>query len=171
MSLGVVYHKQEKFDEAYKYYKNALNAKEDLAKSNPYLYNADIASILNNIAVLHKDNNEFIEAEQLYLNAISIGKKLSKSNPQEFIPSLCLSLINLGEFYKESIEKKNKSIELIQEAFDNYNVLKEIPPNSLEHIKGAFKILNSWGIDVNDFLNINYEEHSIILATWENSKK
>jgi len=54
------------------------------------------ATVLNNLAILYRNQNNLTKSEQFYLKALVIYQQLAKSNPQAYLPYLATNLNNLG---------------------------------------------------------------------------
>ncbi|MDR1822037.1 MAG: tetratricopeptide repeat protein, partial [Oscillospiraceae bacterium] len=77
---------QNEFKAAIAKYETVLKALRELAEKNPAVYLPDVATILNNLAVLHYYNNRHQEAEGEYTEALEIHSKLAEENPAVYLP-------------------------------------------------------------------------------------
>jgi tetratricopeptide (TPR) repeat protein len=99
-NLGLLYHDQNRMDDARQAYEEALNIRRELARKNPETYLPDMAMTLNNLGVLHHDQNRMDEARQAYEEALSIYKKFAARDPERFqaeITKLNVLLTGLGK--------------------------------------------------------------------------
>lgn len=79
---GYCFQEHNDFVKAKKYYSRSLAIYRDLVKDNPKAYEPDLASILNNLAVLYKNTQQLSESETLYLEALESYKRLAKDIPK-----------------------------------------------------------------------------------------
>jgi len=84
---------QNYFNEAIQTYNGLLLELRALAKSNPKVYNADVARTLNNLANLYSVNNAMQKAEEAYSEALTLRSVLVKSNPKVYGIVLANSLV------------------------------------------------------------------------------
>ncbi len=89
--LGVVYEKQRKFFEAEQLHRQALNI--HLQRGEETL---EVATCLNDLAMIYKYQGRFPEAKSLYLSSLAIRQKLLKPND----PFLAESMNNIGALYR-----------------------------------------------------------------------
>ncbi len=98
--LGLLYHSQNKPDKAEKYYLDAIEIQERLAKKNAAAYEPELAGSYNNVGAFYDDQNQPDKAEKYYLAAIEIRERLVKKNADAYEPDLAASYNNAGVFYK-----------------------------------------------------------------------
>src|SRR5439155_691694 len=79
--------KQNRFSEAIAAYKELLSADTDAAQ---------IATTLNNLAVLYRATQRMKEAETAYQEALSIRRRLAEANPDAYLPNVAMTLNNLA---------------------------------------------------------------------------
>ena len=91
---------QNKFSEAEKEYE--LYIKKILSNTNPQVYEANLATSYNNLAVLYHATQRLNEAEQMHKTALKIRKGLTDSNPQVYEPDLATSYNNLANLYSDT---------------------------------------------------------------------
>ena len=91
---------QNKFSEAEKEYE--LYIKKILSNTNPQVYEANLATSYNNLAVLYHATQRLNEAEQMHKTALEIRKRLADSNPQVYEPDLATSYNNLANLYSDT---------------------------------------------------------------------
>ena len=92
-------------------YEEALEIIRDLAKKNPDVYLPYVATTLNNLGVLSRDNNEMEQAKIQYEEALEIRRGLSKKNPYVYLPDVAMTLSNLGNLSRTNNEMKRAKIE------------------------------------------------------------
>ncbi|MBX7142785.1 MAG: tetratricopeptide repeat protein, partial [Chitinophagales bacterium] len=117
------------FTEAQEKYQEALDIRRELARSNPQTYLPDVATTLNNLAVLLSDRNEFTEAQEKYQEALDIRRELARSNPQTYLPDVATTLNNLAVLLKARNEF-TEAQEKYQEALDIYRELARSNPQT-----------------------------------------
>lgn len=61
-----------------------------------YIEPRDVATTLNNLAVLYSDTQRMKEAEQAYDEALAIYRKLAEANPDAYLPYVATTLNNLA---------------------------------------------------------------------------
>jgi tetratricopeptide (TPR) repeat protein len=96
---AVFLQKHNQFKEALPLYAEALGICRQLAATNPQSYLPDVATSLNNLAVLHKNLNEYETALGEYEEALEIYRQLAASNPQSYLPYVATSLNNLANLH------------------------------------------------------------------------
>ena len=99
--LGMLYHSQNKPDKAEKYYLDAIEIYERLAKKNADAYEPALAASYNNVGAFYDDQNQPDKVEKYYLAAIEIYERLVKENAAAYEPDLAGSYNNAGVFYKD----------------------------------------------------------------------
>ena len=107
------------------YYLQALAVCRERAKALPF-YKDHVATILNNLAMLHDDLNQFSAAEKEYNEALEIRRKLAKVYPDAYLPDVAMTLNNLAILHRNlnqypAAEKEyNEALEIRRElAKDN----------------------------------------------------
>jgi len=84
----------------------------------------DMAVILNNIAIIYKEEGDFESAEPEFQEALKIYRLLAKNEPQEYLPFVAIILSNLGAIHTDLNEYDTAKGEL-QEALKIYSILSE----------------------------------------------
>ena len=79
---GYCFQKNNDFVHAKKFYSRALDSYRNLAKDNPKAYEPDLATTLNNLAVIYKNTQHLRESETLYLEALAIYRRLAIVKPK-----------------------------------------------------------------------------------------
>jgi len=69
-----------------------LNLRDELSKD-------DLAIILNNLAVLHKNKNDFVNAEKELKATLAIYQALAKTNSETYLPYVAMTLANLANLH------------------------------------------------------------------------
>ena len=93
-----------------------------MAKQNPEAYKPDVAAILNNLGILHKNTNDLKQAQDYYEEALEIRRELAKQNPEAYNPYVAMTLNNLVILYLE-LKKKGDAEKAYQGAHDIYQKL------------------------------------------------
>ena len=99
--LGMLYHLQNRSEEAEEYYLAAIEIMKRLVKKNADVYEPDLADSYNNVGVFYDDQNQPEKAEMYYLAAMEIQKRLVKRNADAYEPGLAMSYNNVGAFYDD----------------------------------------------------------------------
>src|SRR5271157_1625840 len=76
-----------------------LGRARERAKANPAAGQPDVATALNNLAVLYSDTQRMKEAEAAYQEALDIFRQLAKTNPAAYQPDVAMTLNNLAALY------------------------------------------------------------------------
>ena len=92
------------YQEATPLYTEALETYRSIAKSNPSAFLPDVATTLNNLAILHHAKNELEQADGEYGEALEIYRSLAKSNPLAFLPYVAAILNNLAVLHRDKNE-------------------------------------------------------------------
>ncbi|MGD1861172.1 MAG: tetratricopeptide repeat protein, partial [Leptolyngbyaceae cyanobacterium] len=66
------------------------------AEENPRIYLPDVATTLNNLAVLQSVQNELSTAQASYEEALQIRRTLAEENPRTYLPDVATTLNNLA---------------------------------------------------------------------------
>ena len=132
---------------AKKYYSRALDIYRGLTKDNPQAYEPDLASTLNNLAVLYKNTQHLAESENLYLEALESYKRLAKEKPRyrplyktkdknkekakDYKPDVARTLNNLALLYSNT-QRLEESEAMYLEALEIRRELAEKDPDTYE---------------------------------------
>ena len=130
-SLGVIYHKTQRFNESEQMYKDVLDISKRFVESNPQAYEPNLASCYNSLAVLYSDTQRFTESEQMFKTALEIRKSLADSNPQANEPDLAASYINLANLYRIT-QRFTESEQMFKAALDIHKRLADADPQAYE---------------------------------------
>lgn len=122
---------QNDFVQARKYYSRALELYRKLAKDNPKAYETDLASTLNNLAILYKTTQQITESENMYLEALENYKHMAKLKPER-LPNVARTLNNLALLYSNT-QRFEESEAMYQEALETFRLLASDNPQAFEH--------------------------------------
>lgn len=109
--IGELYREDGRYKEA----ENLINKALEIFKKNYGIYNQNVTTALNNLAIIYETKKEYKKAEQIYKNILSIDEKiLGKKHPD-----YSKDLNNLGDLYSklgrldeaEEIIKKSNEID------------------------------------------------------------
>ncbi|MFM7439261.1 MAG: tetratricopeptide repeat protein [Snowella sp.] len=106
-------------DQANLYYTEVLEIDRNLGDLS------NLATTLNNLAILHSDRNELAIAEAEYQEALQIYRTLAEENPRSFLPNVAVTLINLSIFYLQ-VEPET-SITLAEEVLEIAQQFPDLP--------------------------------------------
>ncbi len=99
--LGILYCKQEKYNQAEPLFKQALTMSQELLGD----HHPDVAGILNNLAALYHNQRRYEEAEPLFNQALAMRQKLLGDHHSD----VAFSLNRLAELYRR--QKRYKEAE------------------------------------------------------------
>ena len=99
--LGILYHLQNRSEEAEKYCLDAIEIRERLVEKNADAYEPDLAGSYNNVGAFYSDHGQHEKAEKYFLAAIEIRERLVKKNADAYEPDLATSYNNAGVFYDD----------------------------------------------------------------------
>ena len=144
---GYCFQKYNDFVQAKKYYSRALDSYRNLAKDNPKAYEPDLASTLNNLAVIYKNTQHLKESENLYLEALESYRRLVKDKPKykplypsknkskeeskDYEPDVARTLNNLALLYSNT-QRLKESETMYLEALEIRRRLAEKDPDTYE---------------------------------------
>ena len=92
--LGILYHLQNRSEEAEKYCLDAIEIRERLVEKNADAYEPDLAMSYNNTGIFYAVHGQPQKAEKYYLDAIEIQERLAKKNAAAYEPDLASSYFN-----------------------------------------------------------------------------
>ncbi|WP_422107492.1 tetratricopeptide repeat protein [Winogradskyella sp.] len=110
-------------------YSKVLDIRRKLSEQNPNAYLPYVASTLNNLAILQKNNNELEGAEKNYLEALDIRRKLAEQNPNAYLSYVASTLNNLAVLQSDNNELEGAEKNYL-EALDIRRKLAEQNPNA-----------------------------------------
>lgn len=96
--LGIIHAGRDDVDDARQDFSEALRIRRELAKKNPELYSADVASSLDALANQDDWQKHYDDALQEYNEALSIQRPLARKNPAAYGPLMATILSGLGVF-------------------------------------------------------------------------
>ena len=94
--------RQNQYAEAETYYKLCKDKIAPLVKTNPELYEPQLAKVYINLGVVYYCTKRFNESEQMHKAALQIRKRLADANPQVHEPDLAVCYKHLGLLYFET---------------------------------------------------------------------
>ena len=94
--------RQNQYAEAETYYKLCKDKISPLVKTNPELYEPQLAKVYINLGVVYYCTKRFNESEQMHKAALQIRKRLADANPQAHEPDLAVCYKHLGLLYFET---------------------------------------------------------------------
>jgi tetratricopeptide (TPR) repeat protein len=112
--------KQNRLGEAIDAYRKLL-----LVLTDP----AQIATTLNNLAILYRDTQRMKESETAYLEALSTRRKLAEANPEAYLPNVATTLNNLAILYSATQRMKESETAYL-EALSTRRKLAEANPEA-----------------------------------------
>ena len=118
---------QKQYSRVEPLYAEALEIYRKLAEVNPEVYASDVASALNNLAVLHKNKNQYEEAEKEYEEALEIRRKLAEANPEAYASDVARTLYNLAILHDDKAQYEEAEKEY-EEALEIYRELAADSP-------------------------------------------
>ena len=120
--LGNYFNDQKQYHLAEDYYLKVLTECRKRAEANPYpSRKSDVATTLNNVAVLHKNLTRYDEAENEYNEALAIRRELAEANRDSYIGDVAQTLNNLGNLhqtltrYDEAEKEYNEALKIRRE--------------------------------------------------------
>ena len=122
---------QNQFAEAETYYKIYIKKQLLLSKTNPQIYEPDLAMSYNNLGILYSDTQRFTDSEQMYNSALEIRKRLAATNPQAYEPDLGNSYNNLGILYHDT-QRFSDSEQMYNSALEIRKRLADANPQAYE---------------------------------------
>ena len=117
------------FSEAENKYHTALTLFKILDKESPNKYIDDVATTLNNLAILHSDINRHDDAEREYQEALAIHRQLAEKNPDTYLPDVAETLNNLAVLHRVTNRHDDAEKEY-QEALDIRRQLAKKNPDT-----------------------------------------
>jgi tetratricopeptide (TPR) repeat protein len=113
--------------EAEREYKEALEIRRELAKTNRDAYIRDLAMTLNNLAVLHNYLSRYSEAEKEYMETLEIYRELAKTDRDAYIEYVATTLYNLAVLHK-NLTRNDEAKKYAEEALGIYKELADKYP-------------------------------------------
>jgi tetratricopeptide (TPR) repeat protein len=85
----------------------------------------DVATTLNNLAILQSDKNEFPQALVNYEEALKIRRELAKENPRTYLPDVAMTLNNLAILQSDKNEFPQALVNYEEALQPQFDVRKE----------------------------------------------
>lgn len=122
---------QKQYAEAEAYYKLCKDKIAVLVKTNPEVYEPQLADISNNLGTIYYKTQRFDESEQMYKDALDVDKRLADANPQFYEPDLVVSYNNLANLYGET-QRFTESEQMYKDALEISKRLVKSNPQANE---------------------------------------
>ena len=158
---GYCFQEHNDFLKAQRFYSRALDIYRRLAKENPKVYEPDLATTLNNLAILYKNTQRFTESESLYLEALESYRRLAKEKPKEYEPFIARTLNNLAILFSNT-QRLAESENMYLEALEIRRRLAKGDPQTYE--PGLATTLNNLAILYSNTQRIQESETLLIEA-------
>jgi tetratricopeptide (TPR) repeat protein len=102
-----------------------------------------VATILNNLGALRRDQNRMGDARRAYHEALEIRRKLAKQNPDTYLPYVATTLNNLGVLHRDQ-----NRMEEARRAFDEALEIRRklVRQSSDTYLPDVAATLNNLGI-------------------------
>lgn len=125
---------QKQYSLAEKEYAEALSIYRRLAKttSECYEYDNDIASVVQDLAILHNDLSQYSQAEKEYEEALQIRRRIAPINPDYYDEDIANTLVNLGDLHTYTLRQWSQAEKEYEEALSIYRRLAENNPNTYD---------------------------------------
>ena len=123
--------RQNQYAEAETYYKLCKDKIAPLVKTNPELYEPQLAKVYINLGLVYYCTKRFNESEQMYKAALQIRKRLADANSQAHEPDLAVSYKHLGLLYLET-QRYDESEQMHKAALQIRKRLAESNPQTYE---------------------------------------
>src|SRR5208337_4412514 len=126
----------ERLPDAVAAFQEDLEVSRPLAKTNPAAYDPQVASALNNLAIVHGDTGQRQQAEQELTEALQIRRRLAKTNPAVYQQRVAETLNNLALLYQNT-ERPREAEKAFQEESGIYRELAKADPDSFQPLVGT----------------------------------
>ena len=123
--------RQNQYAEAETYYKLCKDKIAPLVKTNPELYEPQLAKVYINLGVVYYCTKRFNESEQMHKAALEIRKRLADANPQAHEPDLAVCYKHLGLLYFET-QRYDESEQMHKAALQIRKRLADANPQTYE---------------------------------------
>ena len=124
--------RQNQYAEAETYYKLCKDKIAPLVKTNPELYEPQLAKVYINLGVVYYCTKRFNESEQMHKEALEIRKRLADANPQAHEPDLAVCYKHLGLLYFET-QRYAESEQMHKAALQIRKRLADANPQTYEY--------------------------------------
>jgi len=136
---------------SYLKYEKALTIYRELAKVNSKVYLKDVATTLNNMAIIQNERNEISQALKKHEEALQIRRELAKENLKTFSHDVAMTLTNLAVLQK-GLHNFPEALAKYEEALQIYRTLaKENPRDYLQYVALEYNNLAILHKDQNEF--------------------
>ncbi len=123
--------RQNQYAEAETYYKLCKDKIAPLVKTNPELYEPQLAKVYINLGLVYYCTKRFNESEKMHKAALQIRKRLADANSQAHEPDLAVSYKHLGLLYLET-QRYDESEQMHKAALQIRKRLAESNPQTYE---------------------------------------
>ena len=123
--------RQNQYAEAETYYKLCKDKIAPLVKTNPELYEPQLAKVYINLGVVYYCTKRFNESEQMHKAALEIRKRLADANPQAHEPDLAVCYKHLVLLYFET-QRYDESEQMHKAALQIRKRLADANPQTYE---------------------------------------
>ena len=123
--------RQNQYAEAETYYKLCKDKIAPFVKTNPELYEPQLAKVYINLGLVYYCTKRFNESEQMHKAALEIRKRLADANPQAHEPDLAVSYKHLGLLYFET-QRYAESEQMHKAALQIRKRLADAKPQTYE---------------------------------------
>ena len=123
--------RQNQYAEAETYYKLCKDKIAPLVKTNPELYEPQLAKVYINLGLVYYCTKRFNESEQMHKAALEIRKHLADANPQAHEPDQAVSYKHLGLLYFET-QRYDESEQMHKAALQIRKRLADANPQTYE---------------------------------------
>jgi len=124
-------------------YKEALQIYKELVVQNRNAYLPKVATTLNNLVVLQKDQLDYCAAETSYQEILNIYKELAAKKPGVFRLDFAMTLVNISLFYQEYERNKKLSIKYAGEAIKELRECIDTPA-AQKQLEKAKQVIEAW---------------------------
>ncbi|MCI5158706.1 MAG: tetratricopeptide repeat protein, partial [Candidatus Electrothrix sp. AUS1_2] len=83
-------------------YQEALQLLRSKAEADPKAFLSDVATTLNNLALLHVDTGAFASTLTEYEEALTLNRRLAEDDPNAYLPDVAMTLNNLATLHKDT---------------------------------------------------------------------
>jgi tetratricopeptide (TPR) repeat protein len=134
-------------------YTEALTIDRDLAAENPHTYLPDVATTLNNLAILQKDQNDYVSASSNFTEALAIRRDLAAENPRTYLPDVATTLNNLAVLQKDQNDYVSASSSYSEALTIDRDLAAENPHTYLPDVATTLNNLAILQKDQNDYVS------------------
>ena len=128
-SYAYFLNEERQYNLALEPYTHALKIYRSLNEVNPEAYLPDLATTLNNLAILQYDLHQYDKAEENYTEALNIRRDLANVNPETYLPNVATTLNNLANLQSD-LHQYDKAEENYTEALNIRRDLAEVNPEA-----------------------------------------